>query len=142
MRPMLGLSLHRGLWPLLLAVVMGLSGCSPDPYPGEQGEILHLSLRGLARSLDPPVIGTEYSNRIGSTVYEGLLGYHPYARPYQLMPVLAESMPEVSEDGLVYTFRIRQGVRFHDDPSFPGGQGRELNAEDFVFAFKRLAHPE
>ena len=142
MRLMLGLSPHRSLWPLLLAVVMGLSGCSPDPYPGEQGEILHLSLRGLARSLDPPVIGTEYSNRIGSTVYEGLLGYHPYARPYQLMPVLAESMPEVSEDGLVYTFRIRQGVRFHDDPSFPGGQGRELNAEDFVFAFKRLAHPE
>lgn len=125
-------------------MLVGLVACSPDPYPGEEGEILHLSLRGLARSLDPPVIGTEYSNRIASNLYEGLLGYHPYARPYQLMPVLAEELPEVSEDGLTYTFRIREGVTFHDDPCFTetDGEGREVTAQDFVFAFKRLGHPE
>jgi len=137
----------RAVRRLLLALLaslglFGLSSCSPDPYPGEEGAVLHMSLRGLAKSLDPPVIGVEYSNRIASQVYEGLLAYHPYARPFQLMPALAEDMPSVSEDGMVYTFRIRKGVRFHDDPCFEGGTGREVTAHDFVFSLKRLGHPK
>jgi ABC-type transport system substrate-binding protein len=47
-------------------------------------------------------------------------------------------MPEVSEDGLTYTIRLKQGVRFADDPCFPGGRGRELRASDVVFSFLRL----
>ena len=62
--------------------------------------------------------------------------------PYRLIPALAESMPEVSEDKQAYTFSIRKGVRFSNDRCFPGGEGREVTAHDFLFAFKRFAHPE
>ena len=41
---------------------------------------------------------------------------------------------EISEDGLVYTFHLRDGLKWSD--------GSDLKASDFVFAWKRLADPE
>lgn len=49
-------------------------------------------------------------------------------------PALAESY-EVSEDGLVYTFKLRAGVKFHTTPYFT--PTRDLNASDVVFSFER-----
>ena len=53
----------------------------------------------------------------------------------------AESLPEVSDDGLTYTIRIKRGVHFQDDACFTeaGGKGREVTAGDFVYSIKRLA---
>ncbi len=126
---------------MLLALASMLLACAPDPYPGEKGDVLHVSLRTLPKTMDPPLMGEQASVKLGVNVFEGLLEYHPYARPYQVQPALAEAMPEVSDDGLTYTFRLREGVRYHDDPCFPGGRGREITASDFVYAMKRLAHP-
>jgi ABC-type transport system substrate-binding protein len=50
-------------------------------------------------------------------------------------------MPAMSSDGLTYTFGIKKGVHFIDDPCFPGGKGRELTADDFVYSFKRIINP-
>jgi len=72
-------------------------------------------------------------------IYEGLLEYDYLARPYKVKPLLAESMPAISEDGLTYTFTIRKGIFFQDDPCFAEGMGRELTAEDFVYSIKRVA---
>ena len=129
------------LLPILLAVLAAL-GCQPDPYPGEDGVWIHAYLDTLPKSLDPPLIGESASGMLAAQVYEGLLEYHPYARPYQLQPALAAEMPEVSADGRTYTFRLRPDVRFHDDACFEGGQGRAVTAQDFVFAFKRFGHPQ
>ena len=73
-----------------------------------------------------------YSNKITSQIYEGLLAYHPYARPYQLVPALAAEMPTVSEDQMTYTFKLREDVVFQDDPCFPDGKGRRVTGEDFI----------
>lgn len=88
---------------------------------------------------DPVATGDLASSRAMQRVYEGLLQYDYLARPYQLVPLLAESMPERSEDGLTYTFRLRKGIYFADDPCFPNGEGRELTAGDVVYSIKRLA---
>ena len=48
-------------------------------------------------------------------------------------------MPTVSEDGLTYTFELREGIYFQDDPCFADGIGRELIAEDFVYSIMRVA---
>jgi peptide/nickel transport system substrate-binding protein len=50
-----------------------------------------------------------------------------------LAPELAESW-EISEDGLVYTFKLVEGVTFHN--------GRPMVAEDVVYSFERLVDPE
>ena len=119
--------------------VLSLGACSADPYPGEQGSVLHVSLRTLPKTLDPPKIEDQISNKLTANVYEGLLVYHPYARPYAVQPSLAEAMPTVSEDGLVYTFKLRKGVRYHRDPCV--AEDREVTAHDFVYTFKRFLHP-
>ncbi|SET09172.1 dipeptide ABC transporter periplasmic-binding protein DppA [Thorsellia anophelis] len=59
----------------------------------------------------------------------------------EIEPGLAESW-EVSEDGLVYTFKLRQGVKFHETDDFT--PTRDFNADDVVFSFMRQkdsAHP-
>lgn len=58
-----------------------------------------------------------------------------------IVPALAESWT-VSDDGLEYTFNLRQGVKFHTTASFT--PSRDMNADDVVFSFKRQAdadHP-
>jgi ABC-type transport system substrate-binding protein len=91
------------------------------------------------QGFDPAKSGDVASSMAIGKMYEGLLDYSYLARPYRVEPLLAEAMPEVSEDGLTYTFKIRAGIFFQDDPCFPVGKGRELTAEDFVYSIKRVA---
>ena len=50
-------------------------------------------------------------------------------------------MPEISDNGRTYLFKIRRGIYFTPDPAFKG-QKRRLTAEDFVYSFKRFADPK
>jgi oligopeptide transport system substrate-binding protein len=97
---------------------------------------------GDFKGFDPVDSGDVESADQVCRVYEGLLEYAYLDRPYRAIPRLAESLPEVSTDGLAYTFKIKQGVRFQDDPCFPSGKGRALTAEDFVYSFKRILDPK
>jgi ABC-type transport system substrate-binding protein len=50
-------------------------------------------------------------------------------------------MPEVSDNGRTYLFKLRKGIYYTPDPAF-NGRRRELVAEDFVYAFKRFIDPK
>lgn len=67
------------------------------------------------RGLDPAFVDDGESSKVIVNVYEGLLAYAKDST--ELEPCLAESW-EVSEDGLSYTFKLRQGVKFHDGTDF------------------------
>ena len=59
----------------------------------------------------------------------------------EIEPGLAESW-EVSADGLEYTFKLRQGVKWHSNEKFT--PTRDFNADDVIFSFDRQAsadHP-
>jgi dipeptide transport system substrate-binding protein len=59
----------------------------------------------------------------------------------EIQPALAESW-EVSADGLEYTFKLRQGVKWHSNETFT--PSRDFNADDVIFSFQRQAsadHP-
>ena len=118
-----------------------LSGCGRGNLAdqGRGGESVLYSQTARIRGLDPASAGEVSSSMAISRIYEGLLEYDYLARPYKVRPNLAEAMPEISPDGLTYTFRIRKGIYFQDDPCFPGGKGRELVAGDFVYSIKRVA---
>ena len=95
-------------------------------------------------SLDPVQAQSVGACRAVALVYETLLEYDYLARPYQLRGLLAEGLPEISEDGLEWTFRLRGGVMFGPDPCFGTGAdgtplSRELTAQDVVYSFKRVA---
>ena len=91
------------------------------------------------QGFDPARAGDVASSMVIARVYEGLLQYAYLDRPYRVEPSLAAAMPSVSADGLTYTFVIRDGIFFQDDPCFSEGKGRELTAEDFVYSIKRVA---
>lgn len=103
---------------------------------------VHLSLPARIKALDPIQQNDVYTGIQISYAFEPLLEYHYLKRPYQLQPRLADTMPEVAKDKVTYTIRVRKGVRFHDDPAFPGGRGREVTAADFVYSWMRLANPK
>lgn len=58
----------------------------------------------------------------------------------QMIPSLCKSW-ETSSDGSSIVFDLRTDVSFHDDPCFPGGQGRRMVAADVVYSFGRLLDP-
>lgn len=104
-----------------------------------EGEQVLYGQTSRIQGFDPAKSGDVASSLAIARIYEGLLQYSYLDRPYRVEPLLAESMPEVSEDGLTYTFTIRDDIYFQDDPCFPGGKGRRLVAEDFVYSIKRVA---
>lgn len=105
-------------------------------------KVLHVEANRAITTLDPTMAEDLTSTIEICKVYEGLLEYHYLKRPAELIPNLAESMPEVSEDGLVYTFKIKKGIFFQDNKCFSEGKGRELKAQDFVYSIKRFADPK
>jgi ABC-type transport system substrate-binding protein len=92
-------------------------------------------------SLDPVQAANIYANHVIVNAYDTLYGYKYLARPYELKPNLADGWPEISEDLLTYTIRLKQGVHFIDDPAFEGGIGREVTAADVVYSILRHFDP-
>ena len=105
---------------------------------------LRIASQAKVKGIDPIYADDQYSGNESSRVYEGLLQYHYLKRPYVLVPNLADAMPKVEDAGATYTFKLKQGVLFHDDPAFKEtqGKGRELTANDVVYSFMRLADPK
>lgn len=99
---------------------------------------LKINLKGL----DPANASDQPTNDVLGNVAESLLQYNYLKRPIQVEPSVAAAMPTVSKDGLTYTFKIREGVLFHDSEAFPGGKGRAVTAQDFIYSWKRLADPK
>lgn len=89
---------------------------------------------------DPAQISDLYSRTITSHIFDSLYCYEYLARPVRMRPLAAASLPEVSADSRVFTFPIRRGIFFQDDPAFKGAR-RELVAQDFVYSLKRFFDP-
>lgn len=130
----------RGVRPLLTVVVLGvlLSG-------GRVGaqEVYRRSMDRVA-SMDPAQASAIYAARAVQLVYETLLEFDYQARPYRLIPGLAQSLPEVDTNGLVYVIHLDPEARFHPHPCFGSDvvgrvRGRAVTAQDVVYSLKRLA---
>lgn len=89
------------------------------------------------RTIDPHVAYDVLSTMATRLVFDGLLDYD---RDSNLIPSLAEALPTTSDQGRVFRFRLRRGVRFHPMPGLP--QGRELVAEDVRYSIEHLLHPD
>ncbi|MDD5135234.1 MAG: ABC transporter substrate-binding protein, partial [Phycisphaerae bacterium] len=130
-------TLLKSLIPAVLLMAAGCNYSADKPEP--HNSVLYSAYSAKVRGLDPGDIGDTTSSAVAGQIFECLYQYHYLKRPYELIPSLAENMPSVSDDGLVYTIKIKKGVYFTDDACFENGKGRELVADDFIFAWKRIA---
>ena len=129
--------MKRKLLARVLAVTMCaallLSGCGgskdskKDAAKAEstKDSELRIAISANPPSLDPPSVNSNIVGGIGIHVYEPLFAMNAN---YEPTPVLAESY-EVSEDGMVYTIKLREGVKFHN--------GEEMTADDVVASMNR-----
>ncbi|MEZ0306429.1 MAG: ABC transporter substrate-binding protein, partial [Ramlibacter sp.] len=103
--------------------------------------MLRYAFLGTETGFDPAQINDLYSAAVIAHVLDAPYEYDYLARPAKMVPNLAEALPEVSADFRTFTFRLRPGIYFSDDPAF-GGKPRELVAKDFVYTFKRFFDPK
>ena len=123
------------------ALLLVLAACGDSTAPDDNLRIYRHSTDGAPSSLDPAQAATVYSNMVVVNVFDTLYRYKYLARPYEIAPNLAIGMPEVSADGLEYTFRIHPDARYSDDPAFPDGIGRAVTVGDLVYSLKRHFDP-
>jgi len=101
------------------------------------GGIYRINELENVRSLDPVRVNDDVSHHVTHQIYDLLVDLD---KDLELVPELAQSW-EVTEDGMLYTFHLRKGVKFQDNACFPEGKGREFNAADVKYSFDRVCDP-
>lgn len=93
------------------------------------------------RSLYPQSVGDLTSHHIASQVYEGLVKLSQ--KDLTIQAGIAENW-DILDSASRFVFRIKKGIKFHDDECFEGGSGREVNAHDVKYCFDLLcsSYPE
>lgn len=117
---------------MVLALV--LASCGPRPPSGPKTELTLGSSAADINTLDPHLATGTAERTLVAWIFSALVRFTPGTiDPERLEPDLAESWT-ASEDGLEWTFRLRQGVQWHR------GFG-EVTADDVVFSLRKSSDP-
>ncbi len=98
-----------------VAISIALAGMVLGAGPAVAQTTFVFGNQGEPVELDPAIITDGISNRITRQIYEGLVKYN--GPTTEVVPALAERW-QVSQDGTVWTFTLRKGVKFHDGEPF------------------------
>jgi peptide/nickel transport system substrate-binding protein len=115
------------LWGAAAAVVSSCGGAEP-----EQGGTVKVAMSAFPNFLDPQLDYTVEGWESLWLVYTPLLTYRhePGEAGTEVIPGLAEDLPEVSDDGKTYTLELRDGIEYSD--------GAPIKASDFEYAVERM----
>lgn len=96
------------------------------------GEFRFMSKEKVSK-LFPLTTTTQYTGRIVSQLFEGLLKLDPAT--LEVKPSLAESY-SISEDAKTFHFVLRKDVKFHNNECFTNNEGRSVTAHDFKYSLE------
>jgi oligopeptide transport system substrate-binding protein len=126
--------IYYSLLAFILVISFTLSGCElllPKTSTINSGGEGVLNLYSTdPTTLDPAISGDSTSSEYVMEIFSGLLQLDDKLNP---VGDIAKSW-NISTDGLIYTFFLRQNVKFH--------KGRSLTAQDFKYSWERAANPE
>ena len=122
------------LWIGLFAAILIVSCTSRHKYDNKK--IFRYNEASNIMTLDPAFARDQAHIWVCNQLYNGLVQLD---ENLDVQPSVSTSW-EISEDGLIYVFHLRNDVFFHRDKVF-GGKKRKVIAGDFVFSFRRLADP-
>src|SRR2546426_4000751 len=122
------MSHRKTAWAILTLTVLALclAASVPDAAAQKKGGILKVGNLGEPPTLDAHWTTATITEVLAQHIYEGLYSLDARSQP---IPMLAEGMPAVSKDGLSYTFKLRQGIKFHN--------GKEMTSADVVASLNR-----
>lgn len=130
-----------GLRGLLAALALAAAAAIAPAQAADPNKVLRFAFQIAEGTFDPAVYQDQYSSMVVDQILDPMLTYDYLARPVKLVPNTLEAMPEVSDDGKTYTFRIRKGIHFTPDPAFRGNR-RELVAADYAYSILRFFDPK
>ena len=119
---------------LALAILVLVTACTKN---SNKSDTIEISLSGEISTLDPSACYDTICYIPVAQVYETLYEFDYLKRPYSLRPLLAEALPQVSPDGLTYTFKIKKDIPYHSSEFIP--KNRVVKSQDFINQIKRLA---
>ncbi|MBX3357796.1 MAG: peptide ABC transporter substrate-binding protein [Phycisphaeraceae bacterium] len=114
----------------MLAALLAVVVATDRPQP--RADFVFVS-RGDVSTLDPQRMSWMQDLRLGRLLYEGLVRPDVFTSDQRVVPGVAERW-EVSEDGLTYTFHLRDTARWSN--------GEPVRAGDFVFSWRRALLPD
>lgn len=112
---------------LSVALCIALCGCGGDKKGDRSSSITIGIPQDLEDSLDPHKAVAAGTKEILFNIFEGLVKPNSNG---ELIPAVASGY-EISNDGLVYTFHLRDGVKFHN--------GKDVTTEDVLFCISKNA---
>src|SRR5438477_1212422 len=113
----------------ILAFVVVLGNAMAQTGAAPEGSVYRRPLGHDPITLDPARISDVYSRSVAHQIFDGLAQFD---QTLTVTPALAEFW-RATRDGLVWTFTLRKGVKFH--------HGRELTSDDVVYSLTRLVDP-
>lgn len=134
---------RTGIFSILLTLLLVFGSCANEPTTdpinntpeGDEqpvrGDWIRIFQPSDPDALHPLASTHATASYIKESVYQYLCDIHP--QTLQSVPILAKSLPEVSEDGLAFTFEMREEARWDN--------GDPVDGHDFAFTFKCIKNP-
>jgi ABC-type transport system substrate-binding protein len=133
-------SMTNGLLRCVAAWCLCAALAVSPAFAADRAKTLRVAYSIAETSFDPAFASDAASDGIVANIFDTMLDYDYLARPVRLVPRALAAMPVVEDGGKTYVCRIRKGIHFTPDPAFKGAR-RELTANDFAYALKRILDP-
>ncbi|EZH67520.1 ABC transporter substrate-binding protein [Bacillaceae bacterium JMAK1] len=117
--------MYLGLLATLMLTACGNNDEATTTESEQDGGTINIAYGANPQTLDPHLTTNQATRDVSRQIYEQLLVLN---EDYEVVPSLAEDY-EVSDDGLTYTFQLREGVLFHN--------GEEMVASDVVASMQK-----
>ncbi len=118
-------------------VMILLSACRPK-FDHSDKMIFHYNESSGIQTLDPAYASGQAVIWPCNQLYNGLVDLDD---SLHIVPAIAKHWT-ISDDGLLYTFILRDDVTFHNTEHFPFEQTRYVTAKDFLYSFSRILDPD
>lgn len=111
---------------ITLAAAAALSTAAASAQEPQRGGVIDVATIGEPPTLDPMASTADLVGIVSQNIFETLF---TFGADWKVVPLLAEAMPEISDEGRVYTIKLRQGVTFHD--------GSAMDSADVLASLQR-----
>ncbi len=115
-----------------------LAGCGQNVKTSDNKTVFRYNEASGISSLDPAFARGQADIWACNQLYNGLVQLDD---KLNVNPCISKKW-SISDDGMLYTFELRNDVHFHHDPLFGSSSTRMVQAEDFVYSFNRILDPK